>query len=45
MRSVKVSGGLKRGRGMTEVGRALWVLSMPACVDISYAMQELTREL
>ena len=45
MRSVKVSGGLTRGRGMTEVGRALWVLSMPACADISYAMQELTGEL
>ena len=45
MRSVKFSGGLTRGRGMTEVERALWVLSLPACVDISYAMQELTGEL
>ena len=44
MRSVKVSGGLTRERGMTELGRALWVLSMPACVDISYATQELTGE-
>jgi hypothetical protein len=42
MRSVKSSGGLTRGRGMSEFQRALWLLSMPACGDISSAMQEAT---
>jgi hypothetical protein len=42
MRSVKSSGGLTRGRGMSESQRALWLLSMPACGDISSAMQEAT---
>ena len=42
MRSVKTSGGLTRGRGMTEVQRAQWLLSMPACADVNSAMQNLT---
>lgn len=29
MRSMKITGGLTRGRGMTEVQRASWLLSMP----------------
>ena len=45
MRSVKLNGGLTRGRGLSEARRALWVLSMPACADISNAMQEITEEL
>ena len=42
MRSVKSVGGLTRGRGMTEIQRAQWLLSMPACVEINNAMQEFT---
>ena len=42
MRSVKTSGGLTRGRGMTEVQRLTWVLGMPSCAEVNFAMQELT---
>jgi len=42
MRSMKTSGGLTRGRGMTEQQRLIWSLSMPACADVNRAMQELT---
>ena len=31
MRSMKTSGGLTRGRGMTEQQRLIWLLSMPVC--------------
>ena len=31
MRSMKTSGGLARGRGMTEQQRLIWLLSMPVC--------------
>ena len=44
MRSVKVNGGLSRGRGFTEAQRALWVLSMPACADVTNALEEFTGE-
>ena len=42
MRSMKTSGGLTRGRGMTEQHCLIWLLSMPACADVDRAMQELT---
>ncbi|KAK3092092.1 hypothetical protein FSP39_025112 [Pinctada imbricata] len=42
MRSMKTSGGLTRGRGMTELQRVQWLLSSPACAEINYAMQTLT---
>ncbi|KAK3732581.1 hypothetical protein QZH41_004976 [Actinostola sp. cb2023] len=42
MRSLKTSGGLTRGRGMTEQQRLTWLLSMPACAETNRAMQELT---
>ena len=42
MRSVKTSGGLTRGRGMTEVQRSQWLLSMPSCAAVNEAMQNLT---
>ena len=42
MRSIKTSGGLTRGRGMTEQQRLMWVLSMPVCAEVNKAMQELT---
>ena len=41
MRSMKTSGGLTRGRGMTEQQRLVWVLSMPVCAEVNKAMQEL----
>lgn len=42
MRSLKTSGGLTRGRGMTEQQRLIWLLSTPACAETNRAMQELT---
>ena len=42
MRSMKTSGGLTRGRGMTEQQRLIWLLSMPACAEVNNAMQQLT---
>lgn len=42
MRSVKASGGLTRGRGMSEIQRTVWVLSMPARAEVNFAMQDLT---
>ena len=42
MRSMKTSGGLTRGRGMTEQQQVIWSLAMPACVEVNKAMQELT---
>ena len=42
MRSVKSQGGLTRGRGMNEIQRLLWLLSMPACAQVNLAMQTLT---
>jgi hypothetical protein len=42
MRSMKISGGLTRGRVMTEQQRITWLLAMPACAEVNDAMQELT---
>ena len=42
MRSMKTSGGLTRGRGMTEQQRLIWLLSMPVCAEINRAMLDLT---
>ncbi|XP_069112197.1 uncharacterized protein [Argopecten irradians] len=42
MRSLKTSGGLTRGRGMTDIQRAKWVQSMPACAEINNEMQNIT---
>ncbi len=39
MRSVKATGGLTRGRGMNEVTRLQWLLSMPSRARINEAMQ------
>ncbi|KAK3105425.1 hypothetical protein FSP39_024991 [Pinctada imbricata] len=43
MRSLKSTGGLTRGRGMTDFQRAVWILSSPVCAEMSMAMQELTH--
>ena len=42
MRSIKTSGGLTRGRGMSEQQRAIWLLSTPSCGEINSAMQQIT---
>jgi len=42
MRSIKTNGGLTRGHGMAEMQRLVWLLSMPACANITHSMQELT---
>ncbi|KAK6191206.1 hypothetical protein SNE40_002944 [Patella caerulea] len=39
---MKTSGGLSRGRGLSDSQRTQWLLSMPACADISDAMREFT---
>ena len=39
IRSLKVTGGLTRGRGMSERQRPVWLFSMMACIKIN-AMQE-----
>ncbi len=41
MRSMKTSGGLTRGREMTEQQQLIW-LPMPACAEINRVMLELT---
>ena len=42
MRSMKTSGGLTRGRGMTEQQRLIWLLSMPTCAEVNRSILELT---
>ena len=42
MRNLKTSGGLTRGRGMTEIQRLTWVLSAPVCAEINDALDRLT---
>ena len=41
MRSLKTSGDLMRGRGMTKRQRVIWLLSMPTCAEMNRAMLEL----
>ncbi|KAG1667442.1 hypothetical protein GQR58_018429 [Nymphon striatum] len=43
MRSMKTSGGLTRGRGMTERQRVTWLLAMPSKAEINQAMMEFTN--
>ena len=42
MRSLKTTGGLTRGSGMTESQRLVWLLSTPASAQINHAMQDFT---
>ena len=42
MRSIKSTGGLKRGRGMIEVQRSVWIKSLPACSQNNQSMQDFT---
>jgi hypothetical protein len=43
MRSLKSTGGLTRGSGMTEHQRAVWTMSAPICSSYNYAMQNYTN--
>ena len=40
MRSVKTTGGLTRGRGMSEIQRLVWLFSRPTCLEINNTMQK-----
>ena len=42
MRSMKTSGGVTRGRGMTETQLLVWLMSLQICADVNNAMQQLT---
>ena len=42
MRTLKTTGGLTRGRGMTEQKRLTWVMAMPACAEFNKIMQDVT---
>ena len=42
MRSVKTSGGLTTGRGMTELQQTIWTSGMPTLVVVNERMQNLT---
>lgn len=42
MRSVKTTGGLTRGRGMTEIQHLVWLMSMPSCAEMNDTMQKVT---
>ena len=42
IRSMKTSGGLTRGRGMTEQQRLTWLRATPACAEVNRAMQGLS---
>ena len=43
MHTIKSSGGLTRGRGMTESVRILWFYSMHKCAGIHETMSQLTQ--
>ena len=43
MRSLKSTGGLTRGSGMSEEQRALWVLSSPVCSEYNNAMVDFNK--
>ena len=43
MRSVKTTGGPARGRGITEIQRLAWLLSMPFTTEVNSSMQCLTE--
>ena len=42
MQSMKTSGGLTQGRGMTDVQRTFWLLGSPICASFNDALQCLT---
>ena len=42
MRTLKSTGCLTRGRGITEQQRLTWVMAMPACEEVNKIMQDVT---
>ena len=42
MKGIKTTGGLTRGRGMSEVQRLVWLLSMHACAEVNQDMHDLS---
>ena len=42
MRTLKTTGGLTRGRDMTEQQCLTWVMAMPACAEVNKIMQDVT---
>ena len=42
MRSLKTTGGLIHGTGMSEIQRPVWLLSVPVTAEINGALQEFT---
>ena len=42
MRSLKSAGSLTRGTGFEEVQRNIYILSRPACAEVSTSIKELT---
>ena len=42
MRSMKISGGLTRGGGMTVTQRLVSLMAHPVCAEVNHAMQQLT---
>lgn len=43
MKSIKSSGGLTHGQGMSESVRLIWVKTMHHCASVTAAVSELTR--
>jgi hypothetical protein len=43
MKSLKSTGGLTRGSGMSDEQRALWVLSSPVCSEYNHAMEDFNK--
>ena len=43
MRSMKTTGGLTRGKGVSEIQRLVWLMSMPITADVNHSMQNLTN--
>ena len=41
MRSMEISGGLTRGRLMTETQRPIWLMAHPVCAEVNNAAQRL----
>ena len=42
MRTLKSTGCLTRGRGMTEQQHLTWVMAMPACAEVNEIIQDVT---
>ena len=43
MRTLKATGGMTRGRGMSELQRATFILSTPSCLEMKCALESLTE--